>query len=415
MSAVNIRAFLAAALVLALPALVSVSAMAYPQIYIIAISRPEGLPGTEVRVFGGGATPNGTVVALLLDSAVNMTLGEAVADANGYWQVSFVVPNVQPGGYAVCVVDRETLSEAKIAFTVLPPPSIKIEGVSPSAGSAGTIVYVRGSCATPNGFVRLYFDHTNVAETLAYAWGGWDASFTVPDVEPGNYTITALDVTSNTTDTAVFIVTPPPQIRVVPSAAPIGSKVTITGEEFPPRTGLYIFFEDQLLFSPIYTDDKGKFNVTLFVPAVNSGNYTLKAVSTMYGMYKPLATANFTVTAGLDTLFKIVNDAKSAANQAQSAAQSACGEASSAREAAGKARDEAIAAKEAAGKAQEEAATAKEAAGKAQDAAVAAKEAVESVSATANEARVYALIAMIFAIIAAALSATALFRKGKQP
>lgn len=73
----------------------------------------------------------------------------------------------------------------------------------------------------------------------------------------------------------------------------------------------------------------------------------------------------------------------------------------------------AAAAKEAAGKAQDAAVAAKEAAGKARDEAAAAKEAVESVSAAANEARVYALIAMIFAIIAAALSATALFKRGK--
>jgi len=183
---------------------------------------------------------------------------------------------------------------------------IMIEYVSPQSGHVGTSVYVSGIGATPNDEVRVYFDETNVANTTAENWGWWSVSFEVPDVEPGNYTIMALDVTTNTTGTTSFTVTPPPTIHVSPSEAAIGSKIIITGEGFTPNQGIFITFEDLLLFRPIITDENGEFNVTLFVPMVNSGNYTIKAITTYpiptYPYLATIANASFTVTLGVDTL-----------------------------------------------------------------------------------------------------------------
>lgn len=88
-------------------------------------------------------------------------------------------------------------------------------------------------------------------------------------MKSGSYIITASDVTSNTTDTATFTVTAPPTIQVSPSEAPIGSKITITGEGFTPNAGIFLSFEDLLLFSPITIDENGELNVTLFIPMVN--------------------------------------------------------------------------------------------------------------------------------------------------
>jgi len=357
-------------------------ALAY-EIHIEGIDPGEGFPGMEVYLYGYGATPNGGVVALFDGFLGNMTVGRTVADENGVWEIVFVVPSVPEGDYMVYVVDEESLTSDGTSFLVL-AARIKIEYVSPPAGSAGTHVYVRGSGATYNGLVRLYFDEVEVANTIADDWGEWSASFVVPDVEPGNHTITALDVASNSTDTTIFTVTSP-KIYVSPQEAAIGSKITVTGEGFAPRSGIYLTFEDLLFFIPIYADENGKFNATIFVPVVNSGNYTIKAIGVYYYGEGPEALANvsFRVTIGLDTLFERIDETQNALSQTQSAVESASDEASSANTAANSAKDEAISAKEAA----------------------------ESAAAKASEARIYALTAMIFAIITAALSATILKRK----
>ena len=195
------------------------------QIYIDGVRPPEGVPGTEVVVFGGGATPNGTVVALfeyrkepivnisILVVVENETVGWTVADAGGYWFIPFAVPEVSPGECNMFVVDNATLTSDVIKFNVL-PVQIKIRYVSPSAGLPGTLVYVSGDGATVDGEVGIYFDDLSVANTTAYKDGAWGSSFVVPDVELGNYTITALDVVSNSMDMAMFTVAPARNVGV---------------------------------------------------------------------------------------------------------------------------------------------------------------------------------------------------------
>ena len=276
------------------------------EIYISDIYPREGSPGTEMWIFGGGATPNSIVVVMFSDTNVART--EAYKD--GSWETWFTVPSVSLGEYAVYVVDNATQASDSAIFAVtktpLPPtpspPDFRIESADPKAGPAGTIVYVSGRGAISYGEVRIYFDEANVANTTAYHEDWWDASFEVPDVEPGDYSIKALDVTANREDTTFFTVTPPPTITVSPSEGPIGSKITISGEGFGPNEGIYVTFEDLLLFSMIPTDEKGEFNATLFVPMVNSGTYTIKAVSMFYYTEAVDPNATFTVTLGVDTL-----------------------------------------------------------------------------------------------------------------
>lgn len=202
-------------------------------IYIDNVNPYKGTPGTRAVIYGGGATPNGTVVALIsgpvsqtiiivigsqpgenLTITVNMTLGWTLADAQGFWSIPFTVPNVSPGEYNIFVVDNFTQASDKTIFYVLPLTTIQIMigKISPVEGYPGALVLIIGHGATPKGDVKIYFGHLNVANTIAYSDGSWSTMFRVPNVSPGNYTILALDVASNTNDTAIFKVleiTPP--------------------------------------------------------------------------------------------------------------------------------------------------------------------------------------------------------------
>ncbi|KON31057.1 hypothetical protein AC482_02100 [miscellaneous Crenarchaeota group-15 archaeon DG-45] len=340
-------------------------------IYVGGTSPWRGAPGMEVRVYGGGATSDGAVVVLLDGSLGNITLGRTVADAEGNWEITFTVPDISPGYYTVLVVDDEASSIALSGFEVF-EVQIRIYYLEPPSGPPGAFVALSGDGATPLGEVRVYLDGASVANLTATDWGSWDTQrmglplFQVPDVEPGDYAITALDVTSNTTDTRMFTVTPPPTIHVSPQEASIGSKVTVSGESFTPWYGINLIFEDQILLVSISADENGGFNSTFFVPVVNSGNYTVSALGMFMGR---LANASFRVTVGQDTLIDEMKDVQRALNQTQAAAQSASQAASAAEDRAARAES------------------------------------------MAGEARTYALAAMIFAVIAAAASVAMLLRK----
>jgi len=263
------------------------------KIYIEGIRPPEGTPGTKVVVMGGGATPNGTVIALFEHTEiirveelnttfrvlVNETVGWTVADSVGYWVITFAVPEVPPDTYAVYVVDNETLTSDAIKFVVLAVEvQIRIMDVRPRSGPPGTWVYVYGDGATPWGEVRIYFDGMSVANTTAYEDGGWDASFSVPDVEPGDYSIMALDAASNTTDTAMFTVASV-QIRiryVSPSSGSPGTQVYVSGDGAATGGEVRVYFDGTMVANTTAKD--GWWSVYFIVPEVELGDYTITAL-----------------------------------------------------------------------------------------------------------------------------------------
>jgi len=327
------------------------------------------IDGKKASVQGSGATPNGLVVA----SLDNATLGRTVADADGVWQMNFALPDLAPGWYYISFVDNETGSAAQIGFEA-PRVEIKIYSVYPSSGTPGTMVFVSGAGATSGGEVRIYFDGTFAANTTADDYGSWTLALgpgvRIPNVAPGNYTITALDVASNTTDSTTFRVTVPPTIHVSPQEAPIGSEVRVTGENFSPGM-TYLMFEDLLFFSPVYVDQNGEFNTTLFVPVINSGNYTISAILALIPLSRA-ANASFRVTIGLESLFTTMADVRNGLNQTQTVAQAASA------------------------------------------AATAAKDQAARLESLASEARIYSLAAMVLAMIAAAASIAALMTRRRQ-
>lgn len=265
------------------------------------------------------------------------------------------------GKFAVLVAVALLMS---FPLVTLADPQICIDVVDPSSGPPGTSVFVSGYGATALGEVRVYFGDT-IYYLHADINGYWQTFITVPNVTPGDYNIRVTDVTTETTDTAIFKVTYPqnPKIHVSPKEGAIGVKITVSGERFNPGSSIYVAFEDLVFFTPIYIDNDGEFNVTVFVPAVNSGNYTIKAVSAYYMEMRTLANVTFTVTMGLDTLFESSSGIQNALNQTQTDVQAVIEETSKA-------------------------------------------------SGVATEARIYALIAMVFAMVAAILSAATLIKKG---
>ncbi|UCD96883.1 MAG: hypothetical protein JSV35_02180, partial [Candidatus Bathyarchaeota archaeon] len=200
-------------------------------------------------------------------------------------------------------------AEHLLTLIAVPTP-IRIIQISSSTGSPGSLIYLSGDRATPDGVVELYFNENYVTSTYAYYQGEWSVTFYVPATSPGHYTIHVIDVTSGSTDSVGFNVLEGPTLSVTPMETPIGSKITIFGENFQQMTGLYLSFEDLMFFSLIAVNEDGTFNATFIVPVVNSGEYVIRAFGMpyIYPGTQVYAEAKIHVTVGIDTLFNEIED-----------------------------------------------------------------------------------------------------------
>jgi len=219
-------------------------------IHISGVTPSSAYPDSVVRVYGGGATPKGPVVAMFggpvnetfivgngtsprIDvGSSNLTLGSTFAGDSGDWEITFLTPNVFPGYHNVYVFDEESQTTDAIGFNVLinvtvmpidfsnmtgitiwtsnmtsPPPSGPLlffvnSTVMPSSGEQGTLVTMLGKFAS-GGEISVYFDDLLVA-TVNGQTGNWSSSFPVPDVSVGNHIIRAIDVGGRWMSSASF-------------------------------------------------------------------------------------------------------------------------------------------------------------------------------------------------------------------
>lgn len=298
--------------------------------------------GDTVRIYGTGAIPNSVVGAFIKDNSSepmylanttypavatsdngNVYLGDANAQASGDWEVFIAVPLAYPGAYPINVDDNGSLTSENISLNILtkPIPPFAIDILRPSFGLPGTQVYLSCYGACYEG-LNVLFDGTVIAQATRETEFGlgsniWDANFNIPYVPWGNHTLTLVDVFSGGNLSVEFPVGIIPTLTL-PDEGAAGSELTIYGQNLPALEPVNIMFEDSLLAST-YTNDTGTFTVEVFVPMVNSGEYTITVdnMSNIAGEWQAIASAPFTVTAGIDTINQELTEANSALNQVQ--------------------------------------------------------------------------------------------------
>ena len=191
--------------------------------FYVLVDPEKGSHGTEVSVKG----------ALSPRDEITLEIGKAdywsplstdpatiVSDSAGYFEGTFVVPNIPWDDYWVKATDEEEPpNEVTAAFEVAPPAEITL---TPTSGLPGRDVTVEGTDFSEDAEVTLYFNtmvlDTDPATIETDAAGDFTASFEVPDVSEGSYTVKAEDE-EGLSDTAKFTVT---ELRIVirPRAGP---------------------------------------------------------------------------------------------------------------------------------------------------------------------------------------------------
>ncbi len=164
----------------------------------MSFSPTQAPPGDTVEVTGTGF---GNKVD------VDITLGtEAVAtkktDRDGNFTVSFIVPELDEGTYALVAEDEDGnddegsfIVEIGIEATISPVTS------SASPGHVGQSVTVSGTGFLANSTITITYatEPKVVATTTSDAEGAFTATFDIPASEPGAHTITASDGTNSLT------------------------------------------------------------------------------------------------------------------------------------------------------------------------------------------------------------------------
>jgi len=155
----------------------------------ISVEPQKGPVGTEVRVIGVNATPNGTVeiywgkpVGSDYYWRIEYTyIGKSVADAGGYFSFKFNVPAFSKGACYVRAIDGTTRQHAEARFTVT--PKIAIE---PSSGPVGTKVAIKGSGLPQQTYSGLLtFDDQLLGFIMVSSDEDFNATFSVPVSSPG--------------------------------------------------------------------------------------------------------------------------------------------------------------------------------------------------------------------------------------
>jgi len=245
----------------------------------ITVTPDSGVPGETVTVRGYSFPEEEgfTIYYYLDDTRTKVASGET--DEDGYFRVTFKVPESCKGSHEVRVYMGTTL-EAGGEFVVKPGLV-----VDPVEGPVGTTVKVKGM-----GFaeeeedieVRYYVDgerYEVVARDIsADENGSWEVSFKVPSSIKGSHRIDAEGDDSGLGDVEDATFSVVPGIAVDRSSGSPGDTITVSGSGFAQNeSNIKILFDSIVVATGIKADGNGAWEKTLELPDMPKGRYTVTA------------------------------------------------------------------------------------------------------------------------------------------
>jgi len=250
----------------------------------VTVSPAHGPIGTEVRVSGRGfaAYETGIEVRYYLDRFLGSyeRVAESIeADARGSWDATFEVPVSTRGEHHIGAWGSVHLLVQGVSPAVFRVgPGISIADTS---GAVGQSIAVSGTGFDANERnIRIVIDGkavaTKPASITADATGRWNATFTVPEMPAGRYSVTARGDSTQQRHVDEIPFEIRPVLTLSPDEGHVGMDVTATGLGFAPNKDIAILYDGNLE-KTVRTDSDGTFTAIFSVPKSRFGDQVVKA------------------------------------------------------------------------------------------------------------------------------------------
>jgi hypothetical protein len=243
----------------------------------LTVNPEKGLVGTTVTVRGKGFAYNeeGIELRYYLNSNYEVVEDDITADEDGSWKTDFAIPSSIMGEHKIDAQGDESkfydVEDAVFKVT----PGISIEK---SSGIVGESINMTGIKFVVNEkYIRILFDGEAVATDIkADAQGDWEASFEVPEMPAGEYSVTAEGERTPKEDITELSFEIEPSIVLSPGEGHAGKSVTANCHGFIADEDVDIMYDNSHVATAT-ANDKGSFDASFPVPDSKYGEHQVTA------------------------------------------------------------------------------------------------------------------------------------------
>ncbi len=159
--------------------------------------------------------------------------------------------------------------------------------IYPGKGPSKLWVTVSGGGFTPNSRVEIYFNNILVSETVSDDSGWIKTCIQVPVLEPGNYTIEAIDI-NGVKGKGYYNITIP-VVKLSSTNISVGSVVNVEANMLG-ETQYYLILVDNIVVQHVLTNSSGGFNTSIIIPTLKEGAHRLRLVQNtiVYSQIAPI-------------------------------------------------------------------------------------------------------------------------------
>jgi hypothetical protein len=243
----------------------------------LTVDPEDGPVGTNVTVQGHGFAEDEEEIELryYTDSDHIVVEDDITADEDGSWEWSFQIPPSAQGDHDIDAEGDESQDYEVEDATFEVTPGISLDKLS---GSVGDNITMKGSGFEANERdITILFDGEAVkTEIRADDMGSWNASFEVPEMPIGEYSVTAEGEQTEKEDIDTLSFEIKPGIVLSPAEGHVGTVLTVTGRGFSTEENVAIMYDGSQVATDT-TNEEGSFDVSFTVPESKHGQRQVTA------------------------------------------------------------------------------------------------------------------------------------------
>lgn len=241
------------------------------------INKSQAGPGETATVSGGGFAPNETGIVLMLGESTIKT--GIVANADGSWSTSFVIPPLPANSYNLtasgAVTSAGSVSERTLTLTTRLT-------LSANAGNPGITVVLTGQGFAANEqSLSISYDNVVVVSGInTDVFGAFTRTFVIPPSTAGQHSIVVGGSSSGVASGSDISFQVRPGFLLESTTGPSGVTMMLVGTGFGPNEqNIEIKFGSETVISGVAADANGGFQQSVLIPPAPAGQHNISASS----------------------------------------------------------------------------------------------------------------------------------------